>query len=668
MSSPGGPIFKRRIWAELLTHALTLVAAAALAVAYTYPLIRHFSTHFVGTLGESINNVWNMWYFRYAVAILHTNPLWTDLLYWPCGANLILPHYTLLNDVLMYFLAPQVGLAVGHNLLYLASLTLSVYGVFLLLTDWACDPDIAFVAGTAFAFSPIMAQQMDIGRGQEYTSFHPVPFFVWTLSRVVRDEKIADVVLAALALTWVWSFNYYYFLSCMVLIPVFYAALSRPLRPSLSRRDDAGWLRVVRRAADGAVLAALCWVFFSLRGGQTEFHGRGSFLDLFVYVSPYLSVWVLIAVGIMLRYRVGVSCNRASFAVGAWVPYVGVLACWLAMNFPMIAATISCMLSGDYGVPASRWRGGGNPLDIVCLLTPNPFNPLWKNGLRAMAAVLPFRNQARLSGFGLLTTLGALWAVWRRTGDRWQTAWIWAFAAFAVLALGPWLQIFSLHTYLPLPFYFLHLLPVFSNMPTGDYFLVMASFFAALLFGSGLASVKAAATLTRRRWVAPLALMALVFELNHYPAKLFTIKMPAIIHRLRERPDGAVFMVPAHVHFHQLSFYVIGREFWFDDLAAQIIHQKPIMGGLLGRVSRRTYEIYGQDAVFRAVIAAQSGGEVAPLIQDVSAMRRYLSQMRLRYVLVNEAFVPPALEKALERWPMRLIDRDGSFRLFETSF
>ena len=228
-----------------------------------------------------------------------------------------------------------------------------------------------------------------------------------------------------------------------------------------------------------------------------------------------------------------------------------------------------------------------------------------------------------------------------------------------MLTLGPWLKVAGVHAYLPLPFYFLHMLPVFINMPAGTPFMAITACLLAVTLAAAVKALK-----TRWRWAALAALPLLMLDFAHVPTPTFALEFPGLIHRLRERPDGAVMLVPSTANFHYMVHPgLVGLPFMHHELA-QTVHQKPITGGHLGRVARRVYTHMTGDPVFSGVVRAQENGPIAPVLSDRKRMNRYFRDMRLSYVLADTALIPPGLAKAMSRWPLKLIDSDGSLRLY----
>src|SRR6476661_6126551 len=82
---PIRPADRGRAW---WPHLWALLGYFALALVVTYPATAHFTSQVPGDLiADRDQNLWNLWWLLRALT--HpTNPLHTDMLYYPYGANL----------------------------------------------------------------------------------------------------------------------------------------------------------------------------------------------------------------------------------------------------------------------------------------------------------------------------------------------------------------------------------------------------------------------------------------------------------------------------------------------------------------------------------------------------------------------------------------------------
>jgi hypothetical protein len=505
----------------------------ALAVAYTWPLALHFSTRTIGFQADASMWLWNLWHFRYAISDLHINPLWTELQYWPYGANLILHHYGLLYNAIGYFLQPAVGLVATYNLFIVGNLSVAGILVYVIARRAGAGLGAAFIGGVAYAFSSYSSVTLRTGVGLEYMSLSLPPLFVWACSAALQNPSLKYYAGAALALTAAWACNYYYFCFCLLLLVVFCLAQDPPLNIRFEKRNH-DFLKIVA----GTLLAfAAVWLIFSLSAGQIQFHGRGDAKALMLYVAPYLTFWTAAAIFLGASYRARVSLGRTEKITVAIFGAVVIVFLWVLMNLPMIWAVLHWLRAGESASPPNSWRGGGNPTDLMALLTPGYYQPLWGK----WTSRVPGAIGAEHSFMSLTALAGTLW-LWKFRGEDKNLRLWYAGLVFSFLfCLGPWLKIFGVHLYLPLPFYFTHLLPIYNNIQVGFRFTIFAHLFFALIFSVALTRWSHT---KKSRWVIPVAFVIVALEFFPAPWPLYDARIPALFYRLGDRPDGAMLHVP----------------------------------------------------------------------------------------------------------------------------
>lgn len=631
-----------------VARAAAFAGFTLLALLYTYPLVFHLGDRTIGRENDSSIWMWYVWHFRYAVDTLHSSPLASKLIYWPYGVNLMMFH-GLFYAVTGYVLLPLLGLAGTYNAVMLQTLILSGFFVYLIAEEWGAGRGASFVAGALYAFSPDVSGLFFAGIGFDHLSRQVIPLFIWTLSRAMRSRRPRDGALAAVALCIVWGCDFYFFLNCCLLLPLFYVAYEKPVAVTVFPR------KTNTIAVDLALAAVAVWLAWSLRGGQQEFHGRGSAKLLLLYVAPYAAFWGLLGLRLALRRRVALSLNRDALSLSSLTPYLSTACFWTAINLPLIIAILRA--KGDYGTTPSPWRGGGNPTDIGWFVLPSMYSAIWGSSLQKLVEPAPS------SCFGWLTIFGALWLWRRKLEDRWVKLWF-AGAAFGVfVTMGPWLKVLGFHTYLPLPFYVLHLLPFYNNIQTGYRLEPFAMVFLALLFAAFLREFSRKVPARWASYVPALAFAVLLVEFTPSRLPLYDPQIPALYERLGARPDGAILPVPWGAAFNGLGPEgFIGKIFLPPHY--QTAHHKPVIGGTIGRMPRRVYDEMRNDPLLTAVASAQAGGEPAPILRDAREVGRRLRALPVRYVLVKTAEAPGALQAAMKKWPMKLIDQDEFVRLY----
>lgn len=143
----------RRERLRLLTHGhlLPLGLYLLLALLATFPLILHFGSWLPSDGGDALQNYWNYWWTRQALAA-GQNPYWTPLLYAPYGAPLYLHTLNLFNGLVSLPLQLLFGLIPAYNTIVLLSLSLAGYFAYLLVAEICGSRHAGFVGGVVYAF------------------------------------------------------------------------------------------------------------------------------------------------------------------------------------------------------------------------------------------------------------------------------------------------------------------------------------------------------------------------------------------------------------------------------------------------------------------------------------------------------------------------------------
>ena len=162
------------------------------------PSVRHLDDAFTAPpSGDAGVYVWNTWVFRhelqqgrlpfYTSSILSGTP---DA----APANLSLHNYTTVANVLAWPLIPLVGLVAAFNLVFLFNIALSGYAAYLLARDLTARDAESWIAGAAFALSPVL-----IARGVGHFSLvaaAPLPIFALLMRRLGATGQIRYAVRA----------------------------------------------------------------------------------------------------------------------------------------------------------------------------------------------------------------------------------------------------------------------------------------------------------------------------------------------------------------------------------------------------------------------------------------------------------------------------------------
>lgn len=109
---------------------------SGLALFFTWPLARYFTTHMPGNGIDDPALGWNLWWIKTRlVEQLNPDIFHVDWMFHPIQINLAFYTLTPLNGLLSIPLQLCFGLTVANNLVLLASFVLSGFGAFLLVED-----------------------------------------------------------------------------------------------------------------------------------------------------------------------------------------------------------------------------------------------------------------------------------------------------------------------------------------------------------------------------------------------------------------------------------------------------------------------------------------------------------------------------------------------------
>jgi hypothetical protein len=233
-------------------HLLIIGLYLVLSLVLTYPLLLHFTTHVPGSATWAFDEytfLWNMWWFKYSIFDLQTNPLYSSFMFYPLGVSLVLYTYHLHNALLSVPLQPFLSLATINNILLIGSLTLSGYGTFLLLkylltnrtdtssTTQRCRGMAAFLGGIVYAFTASRFVYLALGH-YNFASNHWIPFYVLYVIKTIREMRAKNALWAGIFLTLTLSceMTYGIFLAVFTIVYLLFASRKKILNIQFAKR------------------------------------------------------------------------------------------------------------------------------------------------------------------------------------------------------------------------------------------------------------------------------------------------------------------------------------------------------------------------------------------------------------------------------------------------
>ncbi len=224
---------------------LAFMGYTVLSLVWTYPLILKFSTSMFGLGGDRYIYLWDMWWMKKSLLELHTNPLYTDYLFYPKGIDLSFHDFSIFNSLLSVPLQSVFSVEEIYNLLFLSSFVLGGFGSFLLVRYLTGSSLAGFLSGLIFAFWGGRAYYVD---HLSLASIQWFPYGALYLLKTLRERSCRNPLLAAvfLAINALSAWYYAIYMALFTALFLLYFALTERAavfnRQFLQRIALAGFL------------------------------------------------------------------------------------------------------------------------------------------------------------------------------------------------------------------------------------------------------------------------------------------------------------------------------------------------------------------------------------------------------------------------------------------
>ena len=641
----------RRDWAAVLGYAV-------IAVAFSWPLVLHFGTYLTGPPdGDTGVYVWNQWVFRHEILVHRQLPFFTNSIFsMTPEANLSLHNYTAFQNLLALPLLGVLGVVATFNLIFLLMVVLTAYSTFLLARHVTGRFSESWLAGLMFAWSPLL-----VTRGMGHFSLvaaAPLAIFLLVLMKADGHERFRDAVALGAVVAWAATCDAYYAVFCLLIGAVFLVARVVAIHNS----RQSGRARAARWAVDVLLLCAAGLVgAIAITGGWTSsifgvpISAKGLYTPVLI-----MSGLAFLRLGWHLRAspRPGaeVDAKRLVFLTVA----VGVVAAVILS--PVLYAVGERLTAGELKSPGVLWRSSPGGVDLFALVLPNPNHPLtpqviadwlatFQGGYLEAVVSIPF--------VALITMVVAWRRGWR--ASRWWTA---LAIAFGALALGPFVHVGGLNTYVPGPWALLRFVPVLGLTRMPSRFSVVLMLAVAVLFAAALEWLGRTYP-HRRRLILVTVGILLLAELLPAPLTLHSAAVPRFYERVAAAPgDVRVLELPTGIRDGTSSIgNFIARSQYF-----QTMHEKPLIGGYLSRVGGRSIADVRRIDMLDALIVLSEGGTLSPAREAalISGGPAFIREANLGFVIVDRLRSPTALiDFAKRALHLSYVDRDGVFELYQ---
>jgi hypothetical protein len=645
-------------WRRFRRDCAAVLGYAVIAVAFSWPLVLHLSTHLTGPPdGDTGVYVWNQWVFRHEILVRRQLPFFTNSIFsMTPEANLSLHNYTAFQNLLALPLLGVLGVVATFNLIFLLMSVLTAYSTFLLARHVTGKFSESWLAGLMFAWSPLL-----VTRGMGHFSLvaaAPLAIFLLVLMKADGHERFRDAVALGAVVAWAATCDAYYAIFCLLIGAVFLVV--RVIAIHNSRQS--GRARAARWAVDVLLLCSAGLVgAIAITGGWTSsifgfpISAKGLYTPVLI-----MSVLAFLRLGWHLRAspRPGaqVDARRLAFLTMA----AGVVAAVLLS--PVLFAVGERLTAGELKSPGVLWRSSPGGVDLFALVLPNPNHRLtpqviaewlttFQGGYLEAVVSIPF--------VAMVTMVVAWRRGWR--ASRWWTA---LAVAFGALALGPFVHVGGLNTYVPGPWALLRFVPVLGLTRMPSRFSVVLMLAVAILFAAALEWLGRSYP-RRRRLILLTVGILLLGELLPAPLTLHSAAVPRFYERVAAAPnDVRVLELPTGIRDGTSSMgNFIARSQYF-----QTMHEKPLIGGYLSRVGGRSIADVRRIDMLDALIVLSEGGTLSPEREAtlISGGPAFIREANLGFVIVDRLRSSTALiDFAKRALHLSYVDRDGVFELYQ---
>ena len=376
--------------------------------------------------------------------------------------------------------------------------------------------------------------------------------------------------------------------------------------------------------------------------------------------------WVLLGLLLWTRYAPRFHINRehgwssretrALFLAGLVV---------LIGTMPLLVHATRLWHSGDYVSPPRTWRSSAPGLDVLSLVTGNPFHPVWGRAVRQLHDALgvdPIEGVAWLGVVPLALLVRDLSR--RQTPDPDARRWWTVGGVFLLWSLGSFLVVGGINTGLFLPAALVKFVPIAANARIPSRAVVFVYLAVAIL----LSKIVAAWPGTDKRRAAVCCVLAtvVVVDFSAVPFPMYSLAIPRVYDALKRSPDRQAILLELPVGIRD-GFGETGQ---LDHavLYFQTFHEHPMVGGFVARMSPHLKQAYLSDPALGPLLMLSAGGltsGLASLEDEPLTIEKGLRGLGVGYIILNQKTAPRALAQVVYRMcGLTRVTRDGFRELF----
>jgi hypothetical protein len=675
-------------------HLVAVAALALVTIIWSFPLPVRLLTHLPGAgFSDNANFLWNFWWMREALGS-GERFFSTPYLFAPFGTDLTLHTHTALNAFAGATLLERLPPLAAMNVTILASLFLNGFCTYVLAWRMTRDAGAAAIAGLVFGGSPYLAAHLN-GHFNLTTAW-TLPLFALAVGIAfevgdpnrlrqgyggppklyAKAERVAlqtefggrstpsgstAFAIAAGVILGATAYIDYYYVVYEIAFAVFAFLLAAGDWSLVVRGTAPASRRLARVFAALAIVDVIVIAGILATGGFEATVAGVRILARDVF-NPLQVFWILLAIAALARWRPAMVFRQ----VEGWRPSRGVVAlatialAAAVVALPVLINAAGVILRGEYVSQQYFWRNAPKGVDAATLLLGNPFHGMWGDAVRASYSWLEIDPIEGSAWLGIAPLILAAWTIRSHWHDRIVRYWTAIGVVFLVWALGPHLRVFGYTTGMILPQTLLRYIPIAANARVPGRAIVLVTLAVAVLSAIAISRSREPG---RRRWIG-VGAMALIILFDYLPTPFPTVEVdrPPIYETLRDRPErGALLELPVGIRD---SF--TGRGFLdHRALAYQMIHRRPIVGGVVSRISPSNLAGYAADPLIDGLLALSGRQTPSKPLPNRAEAASLLAQDGIAFVMLNRELASTELIEYVDvQMPLTLIASEGERSLF----
>jgi hypothetical protein len=635
-----------------LRAAGVLAAFAVLAIVHTYPLIRMLGTALPGLgLGDNVTFLWNAWWMREAIASPARTYFFTDALFAPLGASLVLHTHTAASALIESTLLAPWSLPAAVNVMTLATLTLNGWAVYLLARSLGASVVAAWVGGALFLVAPTVTLRL-MGHANLVAVWPLTLSCLAWIAWLRQPGPARGVGLAFIAA--VLAYSDYYYLTYFALFALAYGVLfAGDIQWSVRPRPAGRLTRVLFGAAIVAAALALVVIVFAPFGIDVVVPPFG--IDTRISVRSATNIvtawWLVTLIALMTKWRPRLAYVSRVPLRPLLARTAGPVLLALLLVAPLGVGAVRLWRAGDYVTQRSSLKSSANGVDVATLVLGPSFSGAAGRQVRSLYEHLGIDVMEQSAWVGLVLPIWLIALGRRRPPDPEERRWLAMAGVFGVWALGPYLTVLGHETGILLPQAIAHFVPVINNARIPGRAMVMVSCALCLLLALRLSRQPA----RRTAGVSGLLLILAIGE--SIAAPLPTIALPptdSYAAIANDRTNLAVLSIPFGMRD---GFGEYGR-LEHEALYAQTVHRHPIAGGFIARLAPRTLDWYRHTEPFATLMATPVDG--TPSLPPCAVNADGFRAASIGFVVIYRRDVPPgAADRLVASLPVARVADDG---------